>query len=74
MEVPTGLNSHIELKKLAPLLLFLSQETCDLFCQEFQSVNNMENKIFFILVNRSRLFSDIFNLLGKSFSLAPIGA
>ena len=31
MEVTTGLNSHIESKKLAPLVLFLSHETCEIF-------------------------------------------
>ena len=30
MEVPIGLTSHIKLKKLAPLLLFLSHETCEI--------------------------------------------
>ena len=31
LEVPTGLTSHIKSKKLAPLLLFLSHETCQIF-------------------------------------------
>ena len=31
LEIPTGLISHIKSKKLAPLLLFLSHETCQIF-------------------------------------------
>ena len=46
LEIPTGLISHIKSKKLAPLLLFLSHETCENFSPRLLFTSKWKTSFF----------------------------